>query len=83
MAWRGEMTAVLWVAVGSSIVFGQAAKPSVTSRTLVRAGHLLDIKTGKLLDAQTIVVTGDTIFRWRPPLRFPPNRETQLSTLAV
>ena len=30
-------------------------------RTLVRAGHLLDVKTGKLLDAQTIVVTGDTI----------------------
>ena len=24
-------------------------------------GHLLDVKTGKLLDAQTIVVTGDTI----------------------
>ena len=32
-----------------------------SQRTLVRAGHLLDVKTGKLLDAQTIVVTGDTI----------------------
>jgi imidazolonepropionase-like amidohydrolase len=31
------------------------------SRTLVRAGHLLDVHTGKLLDAQTIVVTGDKI----------------------
>jgi imidazolonepropionase-like amidohydrolase len=30
-------------------------------RTLVRAGHLLDVKTGKLLDGQTIVVVGDTI----------------------
>ncbi len=61
MAWQGKMAAVLWVAVGSSIVFGQAAKPSAGSRTLVRAGHLLDVKTGKLLDGQTIVVTGDTI----------------------
>jgi imidazolonepropionase-like amidohydrolase len=61
MGWLGRMSAVLWVAVGSSIVFGQAAKPSTASRTLVRAGHLLDVKTGKLLDTQTIVVSGDTI----------------------
>jgi imidazolonepropionase-like amidohydrolase len=61
MAWLGKMSAVLWVAVGSSMVLGQAAKPSAASRTLVRAGHLLDVKTGKLLDAQTIVVSGDTI----------------------
>src|SRR5277367_1426001 len=61
MAWPEKMAAVLWVAVGSSIVFGQAAKPLAGSRTLVRAGHLLDVKTGKILDGQTIVVTGDTI----------------------
>ena len=30
-------------------------------RTLVRAGHVLDVKTGKIADAQTIVVVGDTI----------------------
>lgn len=30
-------------------------------RTLIRAGHVLDVKTGKLSDAQTIVVLGDTI----------------------
>jgi len=30
-------------------------------RTLVRAGHVLDVKTGKVADAQTIVVLGDTI----------------------
>jgi len=41
-----------------------AAQPASTPaarRTLVRAGHLLDVKTGRLLDAQTIVVVGDTI----------------------
>ncbi|WP_109487878.1 metal-dependent hydrolase family protein [Occallatibacter savannae] len=30
-------------------------------RTLIRAGHLLDVKTGKLSDAQTIVVVGESI----------------------
>jgi imidazolonepropionase-like amidohydrolase len=35
-------------------------------RTLVRAGHVLDVKTGKLSDAQTIVVVGDTIQSIRP-----------------
>ena len=30
-------------------------------RTLINAGHVLDVKTGKLSDAQTIVVVGDTI----------------------
>jgi imidazolonepropionase-like amidohydrolase len=30
-------------------------------RTLIKAGHLLDVKTGKLADGQTIVVVGDTI----------------------
>ena len=31
------------------------------ARTLIRAGHLLDVHNGKLLDARTIVVTGDKI----------------------
>ena len=35
---------------------GKAAK-----RTLVRAGHLLDAKTGKFSDSQTIIVVGDSI----------------------
>ncbi|MGB6686763.1 MAG: amidohydrolase family protein [Terracidiphilus sp.] len=40
------------------------AQPSTIpapKRILVRAGHLLDVKTGKLLDDETIVVVGDTI----------------------
>jgi imidazolonepropionase-like amidohydrolase len=52
---------ILSVAAGALpfVVGGQAA-PSA-KRTLVRAGHVLDVKTGKLSDAQTIVVVGDTI----------------------
>jgi imidazolonepropionase-like amidohydrolase len=39
----------------------QPAAKTEAKRTLVRAGHLLDVKTGKILDAQTIVVIGDSI----------------------
>ena len=35
-------------------------------RTLVRAGHVLDVKTGKLTDGQTIVVVGDSIQAIQP-----------------
>ena len=39
---------------------GAAGEKAAAKRTLVRAGHVLDVKTGKLADAQTIVVVGDT-----------------------
>ena len=54
--WR-KLAVALSLALSSSIALAQVS----SQRTLVRAGHLLDVKTGKLLDAQTIVVTGDTI----------------------
>jgi imidazolonepropionase-like amidohydrolase len=34
---------------------------SPAHRTLVRAGHVLDVRTGKLADAETIIVVGDAI----------------------
>jgi imidazolonepropionase-like amidohydrolase len=61
MGWRKKLAAMLCLAAGSCTVWAQAAKTPTAARTLVRAGHLLDVKTGKLLDAQTIVVTGDKI----------------------
>ncbi|HWE83433.1 MAG TPA: amidohydrolase family protein [Terracidiphilus sp.] len=42
-----------------SVAPAQSAAPQ--KRTLVRVGHLLDVRTGKLADNQTIVVVGDTI----------------------
>ena len=39
----------------------QQPEKRAPKRTLVRAGHLLDVKTGRVADAQTIVVVGDTI----------------------
>ena len=47
------------VVVSTSIAAQEPAKAA--KRTLVRAGHVLDVKTGKLSDAQTIVVVGDFI----------------------
>jgi imidazolonepropionase-like amidohydrolase len=44
----------------AQVAAGNAA-PAAAKRTLVRAGHLLDVKTGKIADGQTIVVVGDTI----------------------
>ena len=44
------------VAASAQVGIQPAAK-----RTLVRAGHLLDVKTGKLLDGQTVVVVGQNI----------------------
>jgi imidazolonepropionase-like amidohydrolase len=49
-------TFCLLVGLASSVAQAPAAQ-----RTLVRAGHLLDVHSGKLLDAQTIVVSGDKI----------------------
>ena len=49
----------LTAATGQSL--GQQAEKTAAKRTLVRAGHVLDVKTGKVADAQTIVVVGDTI----------------------
>jgi imidazolonepropionase-like amidohydrolase len=47
--------------MGGASLIAQQSDTAQTHRTLVRAGHLLDVKTGKLLDAETIVVVGETI----------------------
>lgn len=41
--------------------FSSAQSATPQKRTLVRVGHLLDVRSGKLADNQTIVVVGDTI----------------------
>jgi imidazolonepropionase-like amidohydrolase len=51
----------LALVLASSPLLAQNAATAPAQRTLVRAGHLLDVKTGQLLNDQTIVVTGSTI----------------------
>jgi len=51
------MFALLWLA--ASLVWGQQVAPLKT--VAIRAGRLLDVKTGKTLTGQTIVIQGDKV----------------------
>jgi len=60
-----------------------AAESADTSRILIRAGHLLDVRTGNQAADQTIVVTGDRIVEIAPSVRTPAgptDREIDLSS---
>ncbi|WP_263352789.1 amidohydrolase family protein [Acidicapsa acidisoli] len=64
---RPSLSLILSLTVLSLVVLGLTSAAFAQSssapagRTLIRAGHLLDVHTGKLLDSQTIIVTGDRI----------------------
>ncbi|HUH64081.1 MAG TPA: amidohydrolase family protein [Terracidiphilus sp.] len=45
----------------AEVVAAQTSSSPAAKRTLVRAGRLLDVKSGKLVDAQTLVVAGGAI----------------------
>ncbi len=65
MVLKNKLQVALSLAICSlSLTFLAWAQPAAgpaSQRTLLRAGHLLDVKSGKLADAQTIVIVGDTI----------------------
>ena len=58
---RKTLVAALLLVVGATALSAQPAAHPSAKRTLVRAGHLLDVKTGKMLDNETIVVVGEKI----------------------
>jgi imidazolonepropionase-like amidohydrolase len=72
---RYSLVVALLFAVCVAQLYAQpASKPAtgpVPHRTLVRAGHLLDVKTGKLLDGQTLVVVGETLQSIAPTASTP------------
>src|SRR5579859_696159 len=41
--------------------FSQSAAPAAPQKTYIRAGHLLDVKTGKMLDNVLVTIEGDKI----------------------
>ena len=61
MVSRRVLGVFLSLAIGASGLVAQPPAHPEAKRTLVRAGHLLDVKTGALLDGQTIVVVGDVV----------------------
>jgi imidazolonepropionase-like amidohydrolase len=61
MLTRKNLAFTVLLAIGATVLAAQHAAQPAAGRTLVRAGHLLDVKSGKLLDGQTVVVVGETI----------------------
>src|SRR3989475_2346712 len=57
----------------SQTAAGRASTQEPLKRVLVRAGHLLDVKTGKILDNQAILIEGDKVVSVGPA---PGNQAT-------
>jgi imidazolonepropionase-like amidohydrolase len=68
---RRIFAVLLSAVVGALPLLSQPAQKPAAARTLVRAGSLLDVKTGKLLDSQTLIVVGDTIQSIAPSAQVP------------
>ena len=71
MVSRRMLAVLLSAVVGALPLLSQPAQKPAAARTLVRAGSLLDVKTGKLLDSQTLIVVGDTIQSIAPSAQVP------------
>ena len=52
-----------------------AAQTAPQTRTLLRTGHILDVKTGAEPRAQTIIITGDRITAIAPTASTPKQSE--------
>src|SRR3989442_7754789 len=63
--------------VWSQTAEGRTSTQEPLKRVLLRAGHLLDVKTGKPLDNQAIVIEGDKVVSVGPA---PGNQATSGAT---
>lgn len=62
--WMKRAAIVCQLALGLSAARAAVAQPSyqpLSGRTLIRAGHVIDVHTGKELEGETIIVKGDRI----------------------
>ena len=83
---KRKLAITLVLAVGSALLVAQQPTKARVQRTLVRAGHLVDVKTGKVSDAETIVVVGETIQSIAPSAlvpALPTDKVVDLSGLTV
>jgi imidazolonepropionase-like amidohydrolase len=78
LSWRAEGArgATRWAMASTMALVALAAFAITTSalppkRTVIRAGHVLDVRTGELRANQAIVIVGDTIFRIAPSSEVP------------
>jgi imidazolonepropionase-like amidohydrolase len=73
---RRTLVVFLFVVVVSGILLGQSGQSSATKqRTLVRAGHVLNVRTGEEAPNQTIIVEGDRIVGIAPTATTPKTAE--------
>jgi imidazolonepropionase-like amidohydrolase len=68
---RKNLVTAALLAIGAAALPAQPAPQHAAGRTLVRAGQLLDVKTGQLLSGQTLVVVGETIQSIAPTAQVP------------
>ncbi len=65
MSLRSSLLLSLFALTVPAVCLAQS-QPQPSARTLVRAAHLVDVHAGRLLDAQTLVVSGDRIVAVQP-----------------
>jgi imidazolonepropionase-like amidohydrolase len=83
---KRKLAITLALTAGTALLVAQEPAKAPVQRTLVRAGHVVDVKTGKVLDAETIVVVGDTIQSIAPTASVqaaPTDKIIDLSGLTV
>ncbi|HWA95458.1 MAG TPA: amidohydrolase family protein [Terracidiphilus sp.] len=72
---------ILMAAASVALVL-HAQSPTAQTRTLVRAGHLLDVKTGKITENQTIVVESGVIQSIAPTESVPAQASDKVVDLS-
>jgi len=73
---------IKWFAVATVTLFvliTQAVAQQSTQRVVIRAGHLLDVKSGKMLSDQAIVIEGDNIVGVGPASATPAADATTIN----
>lgn len=86
--WRLKACAVAYVAA-SSLCISSAQQPAykpAAGRTLLRAGHVIDVHNGKELSAETVIITGDHIAGLAPTASTPAqagDREVDLTAYTL
>jgi imidazolonepropionase-like amidohydrolase len=73
---------IKWFTVAAVTLFvliTQAAAQQSTQRVVIRAGHLLDVKSGKMLSDQAIVIEGDNIVGVGPASATPAADATTIN----
>ena len=71
---RKNLAMLFLLAAGTGAGLAQPAQPTA-KRTLVRASHVLSVKTGEIWDDETIIVVGDTIQGLMPSSRVVPHQD--------